>query len=172
LVEYKELERALLARMFRQGIIDANTFQSRVTALGFSPDDTFLMLKLEKIEAAKTVAWVGSPEPVSGVLGGYEKKEITSPVFSISGAGYVVIKGVGSPPAATREAIKFYQLDSVGAIIDTFQGPYLGVGETFEYSMGVKPGAVSARVAIFYWVSNELSHPFTSHTITVYEVIV
>jgi len=84
IAEYKELERALLARMFRSGIIDAPTFLRRVEALGYSPEDAKLMMYLEVGVAVRSV--VRSETFFSGEISAvhFESREAVSeaiPVF-------------------------------------------------------------------------------------------
>jgi len=93
MAEYKELERSLLARMFRAGVIDAATFTKRVEALGFSPEDTFLMLKLEEREAVKFTLWSGYLQPALTELAPTEKVTTESPELDVEFVVYISIRG-------------------------------------------------------------------------------
>lgn len=110
----KELERSLVARMFRAGVIDAATFITRVTALGYSMDDTLLMLKLEKKEAAKVLLWQGIPQPTGVSPAESKVYDAYSPNLDIATASYffftVDVGGLGQ----RFFSFAFEQYDSVG----------------------------------------------------------
>ena len=99
MVEYKELERALIARMFRQGVIDATAFMNRCQVLGYDPNDVFLMLQLETTEAAKVLligSGVFSVDVSNNVVGQVVSKTDYSAAVSCGGFTYVLANFEGS----------------------------------------------------------------------------
>lgn len=87
--EYKELERSLLARMFRTGVIDAATFMSRTEALGYDPDDVLLMVRLEKKEAGVTTLRKADWFSVSEAVGDFVTKEFFSNKVDVTDIVYL-----------------------------------------------------------------------------------
>jgi len=74
--EYKEVERALLARFFRAGLIDATTFYDRLLKLNYSPEDSELMVKLEAKEYGKEMVLLTDFE--DGTMQGWSVGEVAT----------------------------------------------------------------------------------------------
>jgi len=153
--EYKELERALLARMLRAGVIDAATFTERVIALGYSPDDTILMLRLEQAEAVKTRLrsrdWFSFrwrfDEP-------RHQERLSDPV-DVEGSSYLILSNSAYVAGETKYmyGIRFY--DAAGDVIATVWDNPAGekrfgqdkwITETFTFPL--PEGAITARIVI------------------------
>jgi len=156
MAEYKELERSLLARMLRHGVIDAMEFTRRVEALGYSPEDTFKMLKLEQKEAAMTIARGACWFCVTWALESGEVKEQESVRTNVEGVTYLQFSVDVKlyEKAEARAKARFY--DATGKIIKEYDcmpeltktGASVYTGSklfTFEVPEGAK------EFAIYLW---------------------
>lgn len=170
--EYKELERSMLARMFRAGIIDVLTFTTRAEALGYSPDDVFLMIRLEKKEAAKVMLWEGTPEPVSMSLAGYGEIWTYSPKFDISGATYIRVFGYVPDRPYFMFQVGFEMFDAAGKSIGLIQKTMDSGGRVEDFSIEPVVGAVSGRVAILNKNNHDLPHSAASFPMSVEGVVI
>lgn len=153
MVEYKELERALLARMFRKGLISSSIFLSRVQDLGYSPSDAALMLNLEAKEGARVVVWEGAlyDRPVLLRPGAAEKREAPA-VDMVKGTyGYLTFDGVADPDIA-HHRVEFIQttadMKTIGSmLVDLIAPPFPATGSYVESIVfTLEPGVVKARL--------------------------
>ena len=149
----KELERSLLARMLRAGIIDALTFQSRVQALDYSVDDTFKMLKLEQSEAVKTT--LRSEGWFSPSVGGNEKGhyEAISESVNVEGFSYLMLRVYYDKKSSVTGSVQILEYNAANALVSTKSVPtsYLGVlvgeyTETVSYAWSQEVATVSIKI--------------------------
>jgi len=118
--EYKELERSILARMFRAGIIDAFTFKTRIEALNYNPADVEHMLRLEQKEAVKTVLWDGKFEPnVVDVAAGAAQLAFSAVVDSTNVLYFTCWYNVEVNPFFGR-GVYFEQLNAAGTVVSRY----------------------------------------------------
>jgi len=167
MAEYKELERALLARMLRAGVIDSSTFLERVKALGYSEDDAFLMLRLEGIEAGRVIVWSGRPEPSSGTVSAYETKFGYSPLVDITNATYYTVRG-SCTSDGTEVGIRVEEYDADGNLVTSYTD---GVAlNSVMCDMTKEPQPVTTQLKIVCWakeVAGTVDRAFTFHGFTV-----
>jgi hypothetical protein len=155
-VEYKELERALIARMFRQGIISGTVFMDRAQALGYDPNDVFLMLQLETSEAAK-VLLIGSGVYSLGVSNNEIGKQVSQTTYSPSvncvGLTYVLatFSGGHSVEGGYGGILQF--LDASDGVVLTKTGAdegagYIGASHSGRFSIAAAPPTNAVKVRV------------------------
>lgn len=149
--------------MLRAGVIDSQTFLTRVEALGYSEADTFLMLKLEGIEAGRVVAWSGTPEPSSGTVSSYETKYGSSPLISISGVNYWTVRGSATGDGI-EVGIKVEEYDSAGNLVTSYTDGVALLSVTCDMTKEPRPETTHLKVVCWAKeVAGTVNRSYTFH---------